>query len=71
MHTAPHPDAASAAHNKRARAICSRSAGTAASGSINARSLPPLPQRTISVRRSKSTSLTRNCKASVMRMPVP
>jgi hypothetical protein len=38
---------------------------------MTTRSLPPLPQRTTMTARSKSMSLLRNCKASVMRMPVP
>ena len=40
-------------------------------GSIRARSLAPLPSRTMIAACSKSTSLTRSCRHSLMRMPVP
>jgi len=51
-------------------AICERKAMSSDWGNITMRSLPPLPLRTTSTRRSKSTSFTRRRNPSLSRMPV-
>ena len=69
--TPPCPPSWSAAHSRRARAICSRKPGMTRFGSLTARSLPPFPSRTMIVLRPKSTSFTRSCKPSLLRIPLP
>ena len=65
------PASTSPAHTRRAWASCSRKAAASDCGNITTLSLAPLPSRTVSACRPKSTSLTRSCKASAMRNPVP
>ena len=65
------PSLRSCSHQARARAICACRSVTSERGSMTTRSLPPLPLRTMSTWRSKSTSLTRSFRASVSRRPQP
>jgi hypothetical protein len=54
-----------------ARASCPRSLMCNRCGSITMRSLPPLPEQTTNAWFAKFRSLTRSCKASETRRPMP